>query len=219
MARKHYWQFLVTDEGNPIENAQISIYIAGTEDDVYVYTDEVGVTYSAISPQVNTSLKGYFEFWIADENELNGYPLSTKFKIKWEAAGVSSGYIDYIDVFSTSWAPVDETDTNILKNKAVSNFLAKGWEDHKDSELPGTPVHGLDMVDESDNSSSTATDRNKVMSNYQGYLWDTHTRTLWDGSTPTIFPEAAAVTAHGIVPVTISGTDPAGDRMSQFLMY
>jgi hypothetical protein len=30
MARKHYWQFLVTDEGNPIENASISIYEAGT---------------------------------------------------------------------------------------------------------------------------------------------------------------------------------------------
>ena len=176
MARKHYWQFLVTEEGNPIENAQISIYTAGTEDPVYIFTDEVGSGSASSAPQTVTSRKGYFEFWIADENETNGYPLSTKFKIAWQAAGVSSGYIDYVDVFSTSWAPVDETDTNTLKNKAVSNFLAKGWEDHKSSMLPGETPHGLDFVVETD----TDSDRNKVISNYQAFLWDYHGKRIID---------------------------------------
>lgn len=195
MARKHYWQFLVTDEGNPIENAQISIYEAGTDDPVWVYTDEVGTAGTSSAPQVVTSRKGYFEFWIADQNEVSGYPLSTKFKIAWAAAGVSTGYIDYVDVFSTSWAPVDETDTDPLKNKAVSNFLAKGWEDHWQEELPDDNPHGLGFVDESDNTNNL---RNKVLSNYLGYLWDNHTRTLYDGTIDTIAVGDPSQPAHGI---------------------
>ena len=194
MARKHYWQFLVTDEGNPIENAQISIYTAGTEDPVYVYTDEVGAGFSSTAPQTVTSRKGYFEFWIADENEANGYPLSTKFKIAWAAAGVSDGYIDYIDVFSTSWAPVDETDVDPLKNKALSNLLAKGWEDHRQEELPFATPHGLDVVVET----NTDGDRNKVISNYQGFLWDTHAKRQYDGSLAAVVNPNEAPVAHGI---------------------
>lgn len=210
MARRHYWQFLVTDEGNPIENAQISIYIAGTTDAVWVYTDEVGTVGSQTAPQVTTSRKGYFEFWVADQNETNGYPLSTKFKIAWSAAGVSSGYIDYIDVFSTSWEPVDETDTNILKNKAVSNHLAKGWEDHRLAALPGDTPHGMDFVDESDAISVIAGVRNKVISNYQGFLWDMHAKRQYDGSLSLTVAPNEAPTAHGIVsgtpqPVSYSG--------------
>ncbi len=205
MARKHYWQFLVTDEGNPIENANISILIAGTEDPVWVFTDEVGVAGSSTAPQVVTSRKGYFEFWIADENETNGYPLSTKFKIKWSAAGVSEGYIDYIDVFSISIEPVDETDTNTLKNKALSNNLAYLWESHRNSSLPITTVHGIDIINETDTSSS----RNKVLSNYQGYIWDYHAKKLWDGSNSTITHPNQLEDVHGIeqVDATITGTE------------
>ena len=203
MARKHYWQFLVTDEGNPIENAQISIYTAGTEDPVYVFTDEVGAGFASTAPQTVTSRKGYFEFWIADENEANGYPLSTKFKIAWSAAGVSDGYIDYIDVFSTSWAPVDETDPDPLKNKAVSNFLAKGWEDHKDAVLPFQTPHGLSFLVETD----TDIDKNKVISNYQGFIWDYHTKRYIDpadGVIKSYSPIAVEqiIDMHGILQAT-----------------
>lgn len=35
-------------------------------------------------------------------------------------------------------SPVDETDTDTTKDKAVSNFLAKGWQDHKNAAAPHT---------------------------------------------------------------------------------
>jgi len=199
MARKHYWQFLVTDEGNPIENAQVSIYIAGTEDPIYAFTDEVGGAYADSDPQVTTSRKGYFEFWIADENEDNGYPLSTKFKIAWQAAGVSSGYIDYVDVFSTSWEPVDETDGNSLKNKALSNLLAYTWEQHRLSELPEENPHGIYVVNElTDFGVDSDGLRNKVVSNQIAYIWDQHAKRQWDGVDEYVTPGYASTPMHGI---------------------
>lgn len=210
MARKHYWQFLVTDEGNPIENAQISIYIAGTENDAYVYTDEIGSAFSQKSPQTVTSRKGYFEFWVADENDPNGYPLSTKFKIEWVAPGVSKGFIDYVDVFSTSWEPVNVNDVNEIKNKAVSNLLAKGWEDHKNSILPLNNPHDLGPVNEFDVNG----DRNRVVSNYQSFIWDNHVKNSWDltlnGDGQYIADDVNPIERmHGIKPVdeTVTGLD------------
>lgn len=187
MARRHYWQFLVTDEGNPIENAEISIQIAGTEDPAYIYTDEFGGNATNAAPQTRTSRKGYFEFWVADTTELNGYYYSQKFKISWSAPGVSAGYIDYVDVFSTSVAEVDETDNNTLKNKAVSNLLAKGWEDHKNSILyvdSVTTIHGITLVNESgwdDNDENTK--YNKLINNLNANNWEEHAETIYlDGS-------------------------------------
>lgn len=185
MARRHYWQFLVTDEGNPIENAEITIYIAGTEDTAYVYLDEVGGTAVNTEPQTFTSRKGYFEFWIADTTESNGYFFDQKFKIGWKSPGVSAGYIDYIDVFSTSVAEVDVTSTDPLKNKAVSNLLAKGWEDHMSLSIGVggvVSIHGITSIDERqyDNSLPENTKFNKLVSNIMGNNWETHSNTKYD---------------------------------------
>ena len=214
MARKHYWQFLVTDEGNPIENAQISIYVAGTEDPVYVYNDEVGGTVTNLAPQTVTSRKGFFEFWIADQNEPNGYTLDTKFKIAWSATGVSTGYIDYVDVFSTAWEEVDVTDSNQTRNKAVSNFLAKGWQDHIESELPLVSVHGLDMV----NELSTDGNRSKLVSDYMAYMWDYHTKRQWNGTDASVVNPNQAPDVHGILSVDETDTNTDKNRLvSNFL--
>jgi len=186
MARRHYWQFLVTDEGNPIENAEITVYLAGTETTAYVYSDELGGVAVNTDPQVNTSRKGYFEFWIADENELNGYPYTQKFKIAWNAAGISAGYIDYIDVFSTSVEPVLETDIDETRNKAVSNLLANGWETHKDSELyvsGVTEIHGMSGVNTDQYTSvDSNTRKNKLVNNVLAHFWEAHTTTVYDAT-------------------------------------
>jgi hypothetical protein len=174
MARRHYWQFLVTDEGNPIENADITITSAGTDTPVFVYTSESGGAGTATAPQVTTSRKGYFEFWVGDTTEGIGYPYTTKFKIAWYSAGVSAGYIDYVDVFSTSVAEVDLASVDTGRNKAVSNFLAKGWEDHSNSVLYTngvTTIHGMLAMNLSDN---TNIDYNRLISNEYAYKWDTH---------------------------------------------
>lgn len=193
MARKHYWQFLVTDEGNPIENASISIYEAGSENPVWVYTDEIGGTGTSSDPQVTTSKKGYFEFWVATDNELNGYPISTKFKLAWSAPGVSGGYIDYIDVFSTAVEPVLLGDSNPDRNKAVSNALATGWEDHKnwDVTIDGHPIHGIYGVDIGD----TDTTLSKLVSNAYAKRWTEHESTDYTGFTDTFAPPT---NPHGI---------------------
>jgi len=46
---------------------------------------------------------------------------------------------------------VDETDTDTTKNKVVSNSLAKGWEDHKNT-TSGNP-HGVDFIELDDTPS------------------------------------------------------------------
>ena len=215
MARRHYWQFLVTDEGNPIENAEISIYIAGTEDPAYVYTDEYGPAGSSSDPQVKTSRKGFYEFWIADKQEPNGYFLETKFKIAWSAVGVQTGFIDYVDVFSTSVSEIDITDTNEYKNKAVSNYLGKGWEDHKNSELyvdNVMQIHGMGAVDEgqSDITLLPNTKLNRLVSNILANNWETHANTIWDVTFGWGFSvaggpfEAATEDPHGIKLVDIT---------------
>ena len=184
MARRHYWQFLVTDEGNPIENAEITIYIAGTEDPAYVYTDEYGPAGSSTAPQVRTSRKGFYEFWVADKQEPNGYFLESKFKIAWSAVGVQKGYIDYVDVFSTSVAQIDITDVNEYRNKAVSNYLGKGWEDHKNSILYKNnilSIHGMGPVDEAqyDMLIDTNRDLNRLVSNVLAYNWESHANSVY----------------------------------------
>jgi hypothetical protein len=42
----------------------------------------------------------------------------------------------------------------------VSNFYAKGWEDHKDLDYNETP-HGIELVDETDTDAT----KNKLVSN------------------------------------------------------
>ncbi|KFZ26059.1 MAG: hypothetical protein KQ78_01721 [Candidatus Izimaplasma bacterium HR2] len=225
MARRHYWQFLVTDEGNPIENAEISIYIAGTEDPVYVYADEIGSTGTSSPAQTNTSRKGFYEFWIADNQDPNGYSLNTKFKIAWAAPGVQTGYIDYIDVFSTSVAEVDETDINEDKTKVVSNLLAKGWEVHKDSILYQnsiTDIHGMTAVDESqdDELDSANTLLNKLVSNILANNWEVHANTNYvsvDDSWGYTIAGGSIIPAtenpHGIMFVDTSDIDTERNRL------
>ena len=99
MARVHYWQFLLNKEGNPIPDADIYIYESGSETPMYIYTSETGGTASNDTPHIVSNSAGYFEFWIGDENEVNGYGPDVKFKIAWQKFGISSGYIDFVEVF------------------------------------------------------------------------------------------------------------------------
>jgi len=59
--------------------------------------------------------------------------------------------IDNSDDYGGEVIPVDETDTNSVKNKAVSNLLAYGWETNKHGRL-----HALNSVN--DHSSDIAED-------------------------------------------------------------
>lgn len=62
-----------------------------------------------------------------------------------------AGTIGYGENYIGNTAAVDETDTNSVKNKTVSNLLAYGWETNKHSQL-----HAIDSTN--DHSSSIVED-------------------------------------------------------------
>jgi hypothetical protein len=95
--RVKYWSYLLNDEGQPIENADIYVYLAGGTNPASIYTSDVGGVVSSTPPQIQTNSDGYFQFWIPDNNE-GGYSRSQKFKIKWIKANVSTGTIDNISI-------------------------------------------------------------------------------------------------------------------------
>jgi hypothetical protein len=109
--RVKYWSYLLNDEGQPIENANIYVYEAGTLNSVYVYTSESGSTYTNTVPQTTTNSDGYFEFWIADNNESNGYSRSQKFRIKWFKANITEGDIDNVSILPMGTGYYSETTT------------------------------------------------------------------------------------------------------------
>lgn len=96
--RVKYWSYLLNDEGQPIENANVYIYEAGTLNAVNIFTTEVGGVSVTSSPQVTTNIDGYFEFWIADNNEIGGYNRLQKFRIKWFKSNIAEGDIDNVSI-------------------------------------------------------------------------------------------------------------------------
>jgi len=174
MARYHYWSFIVNEEGQPIEGADISVYLAGTELPVYIYEDEYAGSTISSAPQITSLKNGYFEFWLPDTNEEIGYDNLQKFKLSWDKSGIESGTVDYIDIFPPV-IPVNELDLDKTRNKTVSNYLAFGWESHvlNDSHI----AHG---IEEADPDLTDDTSKNKLVSNIWVDNWNSHVN-----STPT----------------------------------
>lgn len=167
MARIKWFSYLLNDEGQPIKGADISIYLAGGTTEAIIYTSEIGSETIDTAPQLITNEDGYFEFWVGDSSDINGYSSTQKFKISFNKAGVVSGYNDYISIYS-SFIPVDLTSSDNSIDKTVSNLYAQRWENHR---LDTTHlVHGIEEV----NLLSTDTVKNKLISNLNGYGWENH---------------------------------------------
>ena len=206
MSRVHYWQFLLNGEGQPIPDASVSIYFAGTEESANVYFDEYGSNHSSDTPQTITNNMGYFEFWIGDASEEYGYTKDQKFKLRWSKEGVASGEVDWIDIF-THVIEVDETDvTSDVKNKVISNKLAYRWEEHKNYTLQegGFPIHGIEAVNEYDNDDDPFP--NKLISNKLGKRWNDH----YNDTFSTI---PASASAHGIEELDRSDEDETFNKL------
>lgn len=176
--RIHYWQYLVDEEGRPLSGVEVYVYKAAQTDPVWLYPSETGGTAfksypvgdgGTLSDIILTGLDGFFEFWIGDQDEASGYSEMQKFKLAWYKTGVASGEIDYISIF-TPIAEVDETDTSVTKNKMLSNFLAKKWNDHSDETILVDTPHDIEQV----NETSTDVTLNKVVSNNLSKGWEDH---------------------------------------------
>lgn len=102
MARIHFWTYMLNEEGQPLQGAEVTVLLAGTEVPADVYLQEAGGSSTDIAPQCTTNSEGYFEFWIGDVNEIAGYATPQKFKLKWEKIGITSGQIDFIDILPNS---------------------------------------------------------------------------------------------------------------------
>ena len=169
--RVHWWNYVVSNGGNVIRDCEFYVYLAGTNDPAYLYSSESGGSSFRSFPEgdggnPNTIIKsndlGFVELWVGDSSEIDGYDQSQKFKIAWYKEGIASGEIDYVQFF-IGGSEVDETDSNVSKNKLLSNFLAKKWNDHSDeSIITGDTPHNIEQVDEYSND----TTKNKLVSNF-----------------------------------------------------
>lgn len=166
MARVHYWQYIVDEEGRPLEGVDIRFYLndnPSEEAEIFV-NPAIGRPTTTSEADLKTDGNGYFEFWIGDEFEpLGGYISTQKFRITWQRAGILLGQINNIDIFPPIFQ-VDETDnvssTKDDKNKLVSNALAYKWDSHVDAQAADRP-HGFAPV----NINSTSLIYNKLVSN------------------------------------------------------
>jgi hypothetical protein len=186
MARYHQWGFIVNEAGEPIENAEITIKLAGTEELANVYYDEFGNANSSTTPtlsagpQLSTLSNGYYEFWIGDITETFGYRNDQKFKLEWVRIGVAHGEIDYINIFplgpqTDALVLTDCVSPSLENNKLISDYLGCKWDTHVDSEVLGPDadfysVHGLNFI----NVEELDTIPNKIINNFYGWHWDHH---------------------------------------------
>jgi len=157
MARIHYWQYIVDEDGRPISGVEVDFYTTYVEKDdpgnvfANIYANStVGhqTTTDAIDTQTNQD--GYFEFWVGDEWETNGgYTSEQRFTLTWWKSGMTRGQIDNIDIYPPTYE-VDETAAGqepateaVRRNKLISNRLAYTWEDHVEQVVPTDSPHDI----------------------------------------------------------------------------
>uniref|UniRef100_A0A6M3L0N3 Uncharacterized protein n=1 Tax=viral metagenome TaxID=1070528 RepID=A0A6M3L0N3_9ZZZZ len=93
--RYHYYNEARDQFGNTVKEADVYVYLAGTETDASVYTSNSGGTAVSSSPQVSTNSRGFFEFWVDDGD----YDHDQKFKLSMVKTGYTFDDIDHIQLF------------------------------------------------------------------------------------------------------------------------
>ena len=213
MSRCHFWNFLTDANGSPIESADISIYLAGTEVAANIYTNEFGTNVVSQTPQTKTNALGYFEFWIADSADSKaGYSNNQKFKLVANRIGVADIMIDYVDILC-SVLPVDPTSDNTVANKTVSNSMAKAWN--------SLLIYQGMAIGKPGDASINSDEMNKFVSNNLIARWQEHRKMNFNSNISftsilsesdllpwedkELFPDLYG--AHGILEVQVDGVD------------
>lgn len=173
MARIHYWQYIVDDQGRPLQDVNIRFYLSDNptqEADIFTH-HALGAPTTTSVANTKTDGNGFFELWLGDEFEnVGGYVSTQKFKLVWQRAGIQVGSISNIDVYPPVFK-VDETDNSSStvtdKNKTISNELAYKWDTHVDSVFTVEP-HDFEPVNTTDETNWRDADvtNNKLISNY-----------------------------------------------------
>lgn len=205
--RYHYWQFLVNQEGQPINLANITIYVAGTNNIATVYKNEFTGDVITTSPHAITNGAGFFEFWIGDEEEQFGYPRGTKFKLVWNREGIASGTIDWVDIFPLLEGVDEQDNGSVYKNKLLSNALAYKWNSHVESSVltDGFPLHGLMPVDPASEDALF----NKILSNEIAKKWEDHV----DRSFLSASANVNVDNPHNLQPTNLTSSDEVYNKL------
>jgi hypothetical protein len=166
MSRKKFWGYVKNELGRVIPDANIRLYLNGTDNYATIYSTPVSASSDEIDQDTfSANSSGYFEFYVGDMYEFGdkiGYQPDQLFDLRWESPdGEKYGNIDNLQIFYQLFLcdPTDEFDT--VKNKLVSNEDAYKWSTHVE-ETWFHRVHQLDSLDINDYSSATF---NKLVSN------------------------------------------------------
>jgi len=156
MSKVRQWLYLKDEEGVPLEDANMHLYLTGTETDATIFSDSVGTLLDQSTWTTGTS--GFFDFYIGNEWSPSGYDASQYFDLAWSKSS-RSGMIEGIQLFPFLYS-VDETDTEDDKNKLLSNQLAYKFDQHADETYLIEP-HDIAPVD----TNLEDVTNNKVVSN------------------------------------------------------
>lgn len=151
MARHYQWKYLKDEEGRPISNAGLNLYLTGTEIEANLYSIPISGNILNQSTWV-TDETGFFDFYIGNELETTGYTAEQYFDLVWTSE-TRTGIIDKIQIFPFIFT-VDETNNDSDKNKVLNNQLAYKFEYHIDHDYSTQP-HGIKPVDTDDPYDST----------------------------------------------------------------
>jgi hypothetical protein len=151
--RIHLWHYVLNDAGQPIENAEIRLYLQSaptTEADIYLTPTAATSTTCSVA-DIKSDSDGYFEFWLEGESAEGGYAHNTEFILEWYKAGTAPGYIYNYNPWPNAlvWRDVNTgTDTTNV-NKFISNYLGYKWyQEHIiDGIIPSAAPHNIYPVD------------------------------------------------------------------------
>jgi hypothetical protein len=217
MARYHFWQYIVDEEGTPLDNVEIYFYLTGTSTPANIFLNPTtgAVTQTGVgSVTVYTDENGFFQFWVGDKWELEGgYEFSQKFRLEWVKAGIINGFIDPVDIFP----PLDEVDETVSgqtagekekKNKLISNALAYKWNNHVDLPVPSASPHDIQPVNLCDlNNQYNRVVSNKLMSLiYEASVGANTVNVDVSGATAIVIPTSAGEWTYDAVEKVYSRT-------------
>lgn len=168
--RVHFWHYVLNSGGEPIENAEIRLYLNDnptTEANIFV-NELSAVSTTCSQADIKTNSNGYFEFWLGGEFD-DGYSHTQEFRLEWYKAGIKPGFINNINPWPNafSWKNLNTGVDRNHKNKFVSDDMVSDWLNHVTAIVPSASPHDLQAV-----QFSTCGDNiyNKVVSNK--FLYD-----------------------------------------------
>jgi len=84
MAKVQQWLYLKDEEGVPIEDVYLHLYLTGTETEATVFSDSIGT--SLDQSTWTTGASGFFDFYIGNEWDPQGYNANQYFDLVWSLA-------------------------------------------------------------------------------------------------------------------------------------